>query len=107
MKLTDAMARGHQEMEWTTHVLENRRQQNVFSHPRQGCALGLAAVGIGASQGVEARYMKFNGQDLVSSFSSEKLWMEITTTNNECSSYEEAVLALKEKGLDEVEVELP
>lgn len=106
MKLTDAMAKGREEMEWTVNVLENNAK--LSGDPRKGCALGLAAVGLGADNGMMASSMILNGQpvNFACPGATAELWNQIAMTNNECASYEEAVLALKEAGLDQVEVEL-
>lgn len=105
MKLTDAMARGRQEMEWTINVLDRKTETGHY-----GCALGLAAVGLGASSGLQANRMTLNGGLITlgdDTTDADDLWDRIATLNNKQESYEDAVLALKAAGLDQVEVALP
>lgn len=106
MKLTDAMALGYQEVDWTVGVLENRTNQRVEGAPRKGCALGLAAIGLGGRFGHYAHDMKLNGSFPADDQETRKLWHLVVVLNNTAESYEDAVMRLKEHGLDQVEVEL-
>lgn len=96
MKLGDAVAAGYEKAAgWTTYKLQD---QHGYA-----CALGLAALGLGYANGIQARGMVFPGRSMEEC---AELWTAVVRLNNdECASYEDLMLGLKERGLADVEVE--